>query len=110
MFLHLLNSKRSHVRNTRLNRLPKELNDSIHHDPALLYSGRRALGWGIHIVEGPNGVAIMWLTMATICVSFCFAVTWAVVMRDVQGAFGMAAFNVASEATLAFSFFSVYPT
>lgn len=110
VFLHLLDSKRSHVRDTWLNRLPKKLNDSIHHDPALLHSGSQALGWGVHIIEGPNEVAIMWLTMATICVSFCSAVTWAVVMRDVQGAFGIAAFIVASEAALAFSFFSVYPT
>lgn len=110
VFLHLLNSKRSHVRDTWLNRLPKKLNSSIHHDPALLHSGCQAHGWGIHIIEGANKVAIMWLTLVTVSVSFFFALLWAVFMRDVQGAFGIAAFIVASEAALAFSFFSVYPS
>lgn len=75
----------------------------------MYHNGSQAVGWGIHIIEGPDGMVILWLTVATILVSFILAVLWAVFRKDVQGAFGIAAFVVASESALAVSFFNFYP-
>lgn len=109
VFLHLLTSKRHHPRNTWMNRLPKKLNSSIYSSTNSQHPGWQAVGWGVHIVEGPNGKAMMWLTVVTCLISFIFAVLWSVVKGDTQGAFGIGSFLVAFQTALAFAFFNYYP-
>jgi hypothetical protein len=109
VFLHFLNSRKSHVRDTWLKRLPKKLKDSIHaRQGAAPYSGQ-VIGWGIHILEAPNGIAIIWITVGTTLLAFLLAVLWAALKEDVQGAFGIGAFVVAAQSAIAFAFFNYYP-
>ena len=109
IFLHHLNSKRSHPRSTWLNRLPKKLNCSIHDSPDSVYIGWQAHGWGIHIIEGPNGRAILTFTVMSTVLSFAVALVWSILKDDVSGAFGIAAFIIASANVLIFAFFNYYP-
>ena len=59
---HFLTTKNPHRRTTWLRRLPQKLDASIH-----IQRGQNAdgivEGWGIHIVEGPNGLAIFWTSV-----------------------------------------------
>ena len=103
IFLHHLNSTRSHPRSTWLNRLPKKLNHSIHECPNSVHVGWQAHGWGIHIIEGPNGKAILALTVITSALSLVAALVWASLKNDVSGAFGIAAFVVATVKMLVFA-------
>lgn len=67
--------------------------------------GWQAHGWGLHIIEGPNGAVLTWMIVAGVMVSFLAAVVWSAAMRDVQGGFGIAAFVIAAQSTLMFAFF-----
>ena len=55
-----------------------------------------SLGWGIHLVEGWV-VARIWLLVLVLFLvgSLAFGVCWTALRRDVQGAFGVAAYVVA---------------
>lgn len=55
-----------------------------------------SVGWGIHLVEGWV-VARVWLLVLVLFLvgSLAFGVCWAALRRDVQGAFGVAAYVVA---------------
>lgn len=110
IFLHHLNSTRTHPRRTWLDRLPKKLNHSIHRsfDPNSTHIGWQALGWGIHIVEGPNEMAMLWLTVANFLVSLAAALAWALIKKDVQAACGIGGLILAAASTLIYSFFTYY--
>ncbi|KAK3071455.1 hypothetical protein LTR53_008595 [Teratosphaeriaceae sp. CCFEE 6253] len=51
------------------------------------------VGWGVNMVEGFEAARV-WLTVSTFFAagSLVFAIAWATKMRDVQGAFGVAAY------------------
>ncbi|KAL9599472.1 MAG: hypothetical protein Q9219_003811 [cf. Caloplaca sp. 3 TL-2023] len=100
VFLHHFNSTRTHPRNTWLNRLPKKLDKSIHHRCEGPHIGWQALGWGIHIIEGPNKKAVLAMNVMLVLVSLVGAVVWSVLKGDVQGGFGIGGFAVASVSVL----------
>jgi hypothetical protein len=50
-----------------------------------------SMGWGIHIIEGPNKFAIYCATLCIILISGLVAILWAVIRHDIQGGFGIGA-------------------
>jgi hypothetical protein len=109
VFLHYLNSPRTHPRATWLNRLPKKLGSSIHQNSEPFHVGCQVRGWGIHVVEGPNGRAMFWLTLTAIISSSLGAVLYAGLTRDVQSAFSIAGFVLAAFGTIMFAVFNYSP-
>jgi hypothetical protein len=56
---------------------------------------QRAKGWGIFFEEGYDLLKIAWLvSLVSFLGSLLFGVLWAVVRKDVQGAFGISAWWV----------------
>lgn len=100
VFLHLFNSTRTHPRSTWLNRLPKKLHHSIYQRNGGPHVGWQAMGWGVHIIEGPNVKAIFLLQVLLVVISLAGAIVWAVLKGDVQGGFGIAGFVVAATGVL----------
>ena len=68
-----------------------------------------AVGWGIYVLEAQHGIAVIWITVGTVLISFVLAVLWAALIKDVQGAFGIAAFLVAAQGAIIFAFFNYHP-
>ncbi|KAK5119222.1 hypothetical protein LTR85_007836 [Meristemomyces frigidus] len=68
------------------NRLPKKLGDSIllQQDPDQLN-----LGWGVHIIKGPNKPAIAWSLTAFVVLSFVVSVVYDVVTRNKDSGFAI---------------------
>lgn len=52
-------------------------------------------GWGILIIEGPNKVAMTWLTGIVVTLSGVVSVVYAVVKNDVSGGFAIGAYVIA---------------
>ena len=85
IFLHHLNDPGPHRRPIWLQRLPKKVNDS------LLRSGNGLVtGWGVHIIEGPNWLAVWIVGFCIVFSSGLFAVAWSVWRGDVSAGFGVA--------------------
>lgn len=71
-------------------RLPKRTKGELLGKP-----DQRAKGWGIFYEEGWDLLKIGWLVFLVIFLgSFLFGVLWAVLKKDTQGAFGIAAWWV----------------
>ncbi|KAI1323655.1 hypothetical protein F5Y16DRAFT_383060 [Xylariaceae sp. FL0255] len=77
------------VRNDWLPRLPKRL------DKRVIDCNEACLGWGMHIIEGPNREVIFWIAMVTILASVLTSVLWSTLRGDVQGGTGLGALIVA---------------
>jgi hypothetical protein len=71
-------------------RLPKKLDPSI-----MRFTGAVNYGWGIHITEGPNYIAIGVINLLMMVVSGLVAFLWKYFIHDFQGAFGFAGWIVA---------------
>lgn len=59
------------------------------------------LGWGLHFVEGSNtalAVTVMFILSSSLGIAF--AICWVILEKDIQGAFGVAAY-ITSVITLA---------
>lgn len=111
VFMHYLFAPESdHPRDNVMNRLPKKVHSSIFSEVTLSrHPGSLAVGWGIHIIEGPNPRAVYWLTVATCLISFVFALSWAVLKGDIPAAFAVGSFLIAFQSAVAFAFFNYYP-
>ena len=91
IFIHYLEHGEgdlSPVRNDWLPRLPKRL------DKRVIDCDEACFGWGLHIIEGPNGVVFL-IAMATILSSVLVNVLWSTLQHDVQGGAGLGALIVA---------------
>jgi len=86
IFLHHLQSPKPHPRLTWYNRLPKKIDKSIHEINHSL-----VIGWGVHIIEGPDKFAIYVTVFFLIILGGVFGIFWSIRKRDVQGGFGMGA-------------------
>ncbi|KAL9118045.1 MAG: hypothetical protein Q9187_005412 [Circinaria calcarea] len=100
IFLHYLNSSREHPRSLWLDRLPKKLTESIKQSTDPL-----PIGWGIHIIEGPNRRAMFWITVLIVLLSIIVSTTWTAVKGDIQGGFGLGAWIVSVPGVLMMAFF-----
>jgi hypothetical protein len=72
-------------------RLPRKLQTSI----LTTAAAATAFGWGIHIDEGPNYVAIFWANFIVLVLSGVAALLWNFLEHDFQGAFGFACWIIA---------------
>ena len=74
------------------NRLPKKLGDSIlkQADP-----GKLQLGWGVHIIEGPNKPLLAWLATGILVLSFITSLVYDVVLKNRESGFAIGQWIVA---------------
>ena len=74
------------------NRLPKKLGDSIlkQTDPGYLQ-----LGWGVHIIEGPNKPLLAWLATGILVLSFVVSLTYDIVFKNKESGFTIGQWMVA---------------
>ena len=63
------------------------------------------VGWGIHIIEGPNRIAMFWVTIGTVLLSFILSTVWTAVKGDIQGGFGLGAWIISVPNVLMVAFF-----
>ena len=107
LFLHLLTSEKPHHDDIWLSRLPKKRGTRFLAPQSTSYQDKKYVtGWGVHIIEVPNGDAIIWTTGIGVLFSLTIALIYIGVSRgDVQSAFAISAFLVASESALMFAFF-----
>ena len=80
-------------------RLPRKVHPSI-----LTSNSTTAFGWGVHIDEGPNYQAIIWVNFVVLVLSGVLALAWKVMEKDFQGAFGFAGWVVMVLNTLMMAF------
>jgi hypothetical protein len=74
--------------------LPKRMNDTLQSGPSNFLPG-----WGIYFEDGWNLKALYLLvSIATIIGSLIFGTCWSILRLDVQGAFGLTSYWVASVA------------
>lgn len=85
VFLHHFANPGDHRRPIWLHRLPKKVNNSI-----LGSSEELVTGWGVHIIEGPNWLAVWKVAFCIVFASGLFGILWSVYRSDVSGAFGVA--------------------
>lgn len=102
-FLHAFFSPGAHTRNFWLDRLPKKLNDILECSGS--NGNNLPVGWGIHIVEGPNWLVLTCTFILVLAVSGIVAVVWSVTKRDVQGGMGIGAYLVTIQTAIMMAFF-----
>lgn len=82
IFIHYLSHEDGDLAPSRMDwlpRLPKRL------DKKVVEGGESCIGFGLHIIEGPNREVIFWVTMLTIFASATVMITWSAAKGDVQG-------------------------
>ncbi|KAH7013407.1 hypothetical protein EDB80DRAFT_371298 [Ilyonectria destructans] len=92
IFIHYLEHGEgdlSPARHDWLPRLPKRL------DKRVIDCDETCLGWGLHIIEGPNRESIFILAMITMFASVLATVLWSKLQGDIQGGTGLGALIVA---------------
>jgi hypothetical protein len=70
------------------NRTPKKLHSRID----FVGGGRPVIGWGLHVVEGPNWAAFFVVSQLLLLATLGLAVLYAALARDVSAGFGMASY------------------
>ncbi|KAF4992693.1 hypothetical protein FDECE_13641 [Fusarium decemcellulare] len=96
VFIHYLNHNHNVQRCGKriwIPRLPKRLSKRVIDDD------EGCLGWGIHVIEGPNREVLGFVMMMIIFGSIVAAVTWAIARRDVPGGATLGAFLIAVPGT-----------
>lgn len=76
-----------------LKRLPKKLNTSMREQS--IYVGLN-LGWGLHIIEGPNKPLLSIYVIAILLISFVTSVVYSAVMKTQERGFGIGQWMVAT--------------
>jgi hypothetical protein len=87
IFFHAFFNPGVHLHSWCLNRLPKKLENKLEKDGIL--------AWGIYIVEGPNWYILSILVMIMFVASGIVGILWSVLMKDIQGGFGIASYLAA---------------
>ena len=74
------------------NRLPKKLGSSVllQTDPGKLH-----LGWGVHVIEGPNKPLLAWLAAGILVFSFVVSVAYDIILKNKDSGFGIGQWLVA---------------
>lgn len=75
-----------------MKRLPKKLGSSIflQRDP-----GSLNLGWGVHIIEGPNKPLIAWLGTVILIISFMVSIVYDLATKNKDSGFAIGQWIVA---------------
>ncbi|KAH6638021.1 hypothetical protein C7974DRAFT_374626 [Boeremia exigua] len=95
-FLHYFYNHSMHSHSTSakyVNRLPKKLGDSLTRS---LGVDDLLEGWGIHIIEGPNKVAICWALMIVLIASLGVSVGYNLVTKSEDSGFAIGQWMVAA--------------
>lgn len=95
-FLHYFYKHDTHSQSTSakyVNRLPKKLGDSL--TRSLGVDDLRE-GWGIHIIEGPNKVAICWALMLVLVASFGVSIGYDLITGSGDSGFAIGQWMVAA--------------
>jgi len=96
VFFHFFFAKpEGHRKGKWMQRLPKKLRDSIFDSKSLENFPE---GWGIHINESPNYMVISGLLFLGLVASGIIVVCWALLTKDVQGAFDIGSYLATVEA------------
>ena len=90
LFLHYFYDPAPHYNNKWMRRMPKKLKRSIFSSTEQI-----PVGWGLHIIQGPNLRMISMVLFIGLVISGVFSVIWAVFSKDIQGAFGVGGYAVA---------------
>jgi hypothetical protein len=90
--LHSLLKPGPHLDEFWLNRFPKKLREGLIYRSGLVDGN---VGWGIHIVQGPNAALIAWLALVVTTTSGLLGIGYSVVRKDPGGGFGMASWILA---------------
>lgn len=77
------------------NRLPKKLERGLEEIRRSSSADTDVMGWGIHIIEGPNIAAMTFVTSVVMLLCGIGSTVYAVIMKDVSGGFAIGAFVVA---------------
>ncbi|KAF1948353.1 hypothetical protein CC80DRAFT_431768 [Byssothecium circinans] len=85
-------------RNDWLSRLPKRL------DKRIIDCEQACVGWGMHVIEGPNREGIFWIIMITMLAVVLTSVLWSTLRSDVQGGVGLGALIVALQMAILAAF------
>lgn len=92
-FLHVLLEPGNHLDDFWTNHIPKKLKNELEYksgpDPVI--------GWGVHIVEGPNWHALAALSVVFVAASLVLALVYSFVTSDVSSAFTVGSFVLAAE-------------
>lgn len=94
-FLHYFykHDEFSHSTSARyVNRLPKKLGESLTRS---LGVDELREGWGIHIIEGPNKVAVCWALMIALVVSFGVSIGYDLITKSGDSGFAIGQWMVA---------------
>lgn len=89
-YLHVLFEPGIHLDRFWSNRVPKKLDTKIMYGDGI----DPVIGWGVHIVEGPNWLAFSVLSELVLVLSAVVALTWSLLARDVSGGFAIGAYMV----------------
>jgi hypothetical protein len=77
------------------NRFPKKLERSLLDVRRTTEIEKDVIGWGVHIIEGPNLLWITLLTLIVVVISGIVSVVYSIAMNDVSGGFGIGAWIIA---------------
>ncbi|MCJ1475836.1 hypothetical protein MMC13_004500 [Lambiella insularis] len=89
-YLHVLFEPGNHLDRFWSNRVPKKLDTKIIYRDGI----EPVIGWGVHIVEGPNWVAFSVLSEIVLVLSAVLALVWSLLAKDVSGGFAIGAYVV----------------
>ena len=74
-----------------MNRTPKKLDTRIEYGTGV----EPIIGWGVHLVEGPNWMAFSIVSEIVLVMSLLLSVVYSVFTRDVSAGFTLGAYLVA---------------
>lgn len=92
-YLHSLLSPGKHQHRFWTHRTPKKLKEMLRYQNDLV----DVIGWGVHIIEGPNYLAIALLVAISLLLSITLALAYSLTTHDVSGGFTIASFFLAAE-------------
>lgn len=90
-YLHVLFEPGNHLNQFWMNRTPKKLDTRIEYGTGV----EPIIGWGVHLVEGPNWMAFSIVSEIVLVMSLLLSVVYSVFTRDVSAGFTMGAYLVA---------------
>lgn len=95
-YLHVLFEPGNHLDRFWTRRTLKKLKHTLEYAG----DGNPVIGWGVHIVEGPNWSAFIVLTAMFMAASLVLSTVYSILQDDVSSGFAMGSFFLAAETIL----------